>query len=274
MNRVAPAPYAGRMSRDLRDLAGSIAREAGAYALAERRRGVRVADLKSTPTDVVTAADRASERLIRERIAAARPQDAVLGEEGETTSGTSGLTWVVDPIDGTVNYLYDLPAWAVSVAVVEGDPDPATWSTLAGAVSVPVAGELYAAARGEGATRDGEPIRCSAATDLAQALVATGFAYAAETRREQGALVADLIGDVRDIRRMGAASIDLVAVACGRVDAYFERGLHPWDHAAGALVAREAGARVGGAAGGREGAGLTIAAAPGVYAALAARVGG
>lgn len=256
----------------LRDLASAIARDAGAYALAQRRRGVDVADLKSSPTDVVTVADRATEERIRAHILEARPDDGVLGEEGDGIAGTSGLTWVVDPIDGTVNYLYDLPAWAVSVAVVEGLPDPATWSAVAGAVYAPVLDELYAAARGEGALLNGEPIRCSSATDLGQALVATGFAYAAATRREQAAVVADLIGEVRDIRRMGAASLDLTSVACGRLDAYFERGLNPWDHAAGALIAREAGARVGGRGAARESVDLTIAAAPGIADPLRALV--
>ncbi|GAB3625013.1 inositol monophosphatase family protein [Mariniluteicoccus endophyticus] len=262
------------MPQSLRVLAADIAREAGEYALAERRRGVRVADLKSTPTDVVTAADRATEELIRERIRAARPEDGILGEEGASVSGSSGLTWVVDPIDGTVNYLYGIPMWGVSVAVVEGDPDPARWEAVAGAVSLPVLGELFSAARGEGATLNGEPISCSTKDDLGQALVATGFAYAAERRTKQAAVVAGLIGDVRDIRRMGAASVDLAYVACGRLEAYFEAGLHPWDHAAGALVCREAGAVVGGPAGGRESADLVLAAAPALFQALSDRLAG
>ncbi|WP_460768900.1 inositol monophosphatase family protein [Mariniluteicoccus flavus] len=259
------------MTTELRDLAASIAREAGAYALAERRAGVRVADRKSTPTDVVTAADRATEELIIGLIMDARPDDAILGEEGDGVAGTSGLTWVVDPIDGTVNYLYDLPQWGVSVGVVEGDPDPATWTALAGAVAAPALDELYAASAGGGATLNGRPIHCSGATDLAQSLVATGFAYAAETRLAQAAVVASMIGEVRDIRRIGAASLDLTAVACGRLDGYWEAGLHPWDHAAGALIAHEAGALVGGR-GDRAGHDLTLAATPAIFESLRALV--
>jgi myo-inositol-1(or 4)-monophosphatase len=234
------------MSSELLDLTRAIALEAGQLAARRRREGVEVAATKSSIVDVVTAADREVEELIRARIAAARPQDAILGEEGGATGGSSGLTWVVDPIDGTVNYLYDLPHYAVSIAVVEGGADPAGWTPLAGAVFNPAIGELFTAARGGGAFLGEERIRVADAVPLEQALVATGFSYDAAMRGEQGAVVARLLPMVRDIRRQGAASLDLVGVAAGRLDAFYERELNPWDHGAGELIAREAGAVVKG----------------------------
>lgn len=249
-------------ARDLRDLAVALATEAGALALRLRRAGVEVAATKSSAVDVVTAADRETEALIRARIAEARPLDAFLGEESAAGSGSSGLTWVVDPIDGTVNYLYDIPRWAVSIAVVEGD-DPSTWTVLAGCVVNPSLGEVYAAARGQGATREGVPVSVGAADSLSTSLVATGFAYDAATRVEQAMAAAGVIGSVRDIRRAGAAALDLCDVASGRLDAYWERGLMPWDFAAGALIAAEAGAVVS-VDDVRDGRRLVTAAAPGI----------
>ncbi|MBI5160950.1 MAG: inositol monophosphatase [Micrococcales bacterium] len=230
------------MTSELVDLARSIAVEAGELAARRRAEGVEVAAQKSSATDVVTAADREVELLIRERLQAARPDDAILGEEGGGLSGSSGLSWLVDPIDGTTNYLYGVPHYAVSVAVVEGDPDPLTWTALAGAVRNPATGELYSAAAGEGSTLDGRPIRVAEPVPLAQALVGTGFSYLPEIRREQGELIARMLPRIRDLRRPGTASLDLCFVAAGRSNAYFERGLNPWDHAAGVLIAREAGA--------------------------------
>jgi len=239
------------MPSELLDLARAIALEAGELAAKRRREGVEVAATKSTIVDVVTEADREVERLIRERIAAARPDDAVLGEEGGSASGTSGLTWVVDPIDGTVNYLYGIPHYAVSIAVVEGDPDPLTWAGLHGCVLNPATGELFSGSTGEGAflSVDGgpeTPIRVAAPAPLELALINTGFAYSAATRAKQGDVAARLLPMVRDIRRFGTASLDLCMVANGRTNAYFERTLSPWDHAAGAIIAREAGAVVKG----------------------------
>ena len=170
----------------------------------------------------------------------------ILGEEGGSTGGTSGLTWVVDPIDGTVNYLYGIPHYAVSIAVVEGEPDPLTWEAVAGCVANPATGETFTAARGEGAFLGTHGIRVAPPVPLAEALIATGFAYASETRGVQGELVARLLPRIRDIRRQGTASLDLCFVAAGRYNAFFERTLSPWDHAAGALIAREAGALVTG----------------------------
>jgi myo-inositol-1(or 4)-monophosphatase len=238
------------MTHELLTLATSIAREAGALAALRRREGVEVAATKSTIVDIVTEADREVERLIRGRLADARPADGILGEEGGGQTGTSGLTWVVDPIDGTVNYLYGIPHYGVSIAVVEGDPDPLTWVDVAGVVHNPANGELFAAAIGEGATLvstgSTTELRVAPPVPLAEALIGTGFAYASEMRGIQGAIVTRLLPHVRDIRRQGTASLDLCFVAAGRLNAYYERTLSPWDHAAGAIIAREAGAVVKG----------------------------
>jgi len=239
------------MSSELLALARTIAVEAGELAARRRREGVEVAATKSTIVDVVTEADREVERLIRGRILDARPNDAILGEEGGSSSGTSGLTWVVDPIDGTVNYLYGIPHYAVSIAVVEGEPDPLTWTDLHGCVLNPAVGELFSGSRGEGAFLSvaggpDVPIHAAAPAPLELALINTGFAYAAATRAKQGEVAARLLPMVRDIRRFGTASLDLCMVANGRTNAYFERTLSPWDHAAGAIIALEAGAVVKG----------------------------
>ena len=254
------------VSTDLLSLARTIALEAGALAFRRRADGVNVAASKSSPEDVVTDADREVEALIRARLAAARPDDGFYGEESEASIGSSGLTWVVDPIDGTVNYLYGIPHYAVSIAVVEGDPAPSTWTTLAGAVLNPALGELYTAAAGEGSFLNDRLLRVKTGVPLSLALAGTGFGYEAKRRLWQAAVVQGLIGEVRDIRRMGAAALDLCSVATGRLDVYYERGLHPWDHAAGALVASEAGAKVGAFGDEPEGKDLVIAAAPDLYA--------
>ncbi|PZQ89514.1 MAG: inositol monophosphatase [Leifsonia xyli] len=256
------------MSTELLDLARTIAVEAGELAAMRRREGVEVAATKSSIVDVVTAADREVEELIRARITAARPQDAILGEEGGATGGTSGVTWVVDPIDGTVNYLYGIPHYAVSIAVVEGDPDPLGWTALAGAVCNPASGELFTASRGGGARLGDELIRVADPAPLEQSLIATGFAYDAELRGRQGEVVARLLPRVRDIRRMGTASLDLASVASGRLNAYYERTLNPWDHGAGALIAAEAGAVVKGLGGARPSREFLIAGHPDVVGPL------
>lgn len=221
-----------------------LGREAGALALRRRREGVAVAATKSSAVDIVTAADQEVEALIRSRLAAERPGDGFAGEESAAAASETGLTWVVDPIDGTVNYLYGIPQWGVSIAAVTGAADPATWTVLAGVVVAPALDETYAAALGGGATCNDRTIAVAAPVSLAQSLFATGFAYDAAIRATQAASVAALIGEVRDIRRIGAASIDLCAVAAGRIDAYAERGLRPWDFAAGVRIAAEAGAVV------------------------------
>ncbi len=231
---------------DLLALARTIATEAGELAVRRRAEGVTVAATKSTILDVVTEADREVERFILGRLQDARPDDGILGEEGTATTGTSGLTWVVDPIDGTVNYLYGVPQYAVSIGLVEGDPDPETWRQQVGVVHNPATGEMFHAIAGRGARLGDREIHINPSTPLDQALIGTGFSYSKEKRAEQGALIGALLPRVRDIRRMGAASLDLCGVACGRLDAYFEALLHPWDHAAGGLIAREAGAVVSG----------------------------
>ena len=243
---MTPTVSASATDADLLRLAIEVAREAGAFVVEARRSGVEVADRKSSPVDVVTQVDRDSEALIRARLEEARPLDGFFGEEGGRGASESGLTWVVDPIDGTVNFLYGIPHYAISIAVVEGEPDPQSWEAVAGVVLNPVSGELFTARRGGGARMNDRPIAIADAVPLSEALIGTGFAYSAQTRAEQGAAIAQLLPLVRDLRRMGTASLDLCAVAAGRANAYFERTLSPWDHAAGALIAREAGAVVKG----------------------------
>jgi myo-inositol-1(or 4)-monophosphatase len=237
---------------ELRELACELAVAGGTVAADGWRRDIAggvsratmTAATKSSRTDVVTAHDRAAEARIVASLTARRPDDAIVGEEGTQRPGTSGLSWYLDPIDGTTNFLYGFPLWSTSVGVADGD------GTVAGAVFVPATGELFAAARGAGATRNGEPIRCSAEVDAALALVATGFGYLAERRAEQARRLASMIAEVRDVRRGGSAAVDLCYAAAGFVDAYFEDGLNSWDIAAGELVAREAGCRTGDFAGG------------------------
>jgi myo-inositol-1(or 4)-monophosphatase len=247
----------------LLELARATAEEAAVLVGAGRSTAAQQVDTKSSPVDVVTAVDTASEELIVSRLLAARPEDGVLGEEGAAREGSSGVRWVVDPIDGTVNFLYGLPAYAVSIAAeVDG-------RTEAGVVLNVATGELFTAARGRGAwlTSPGAaalPLHGSAPVSLEQTLVATGFGYRVEQRRLQGAVVAELLTEVRDIRRYGCASLDLCAVAAGRVDAYYELDLKPWDHAAGALVAAEAGLVVTGTEGRPFAAPMAVAAAPSI----------
>lgn len=247
----------------LRELALRTAREAGTLVRRLRAESeILVAATKSTPTDVVTESDRAAERLIRRRIAAVRPEDAFLGEEGGQAGGSGPVRWVVDPIDGTVNYLYGIPAYAVSIAAeVAGE-------VVVGVVHNPVSGETWSAIRSAGAVLGDRPVRVSGETRPARALVATGFGYDPAVRARQGAAVAALLPRVRDIRRIGTASLDLCGVAGGRLDAYVEHGLQPWDLAAGGLIAAEAGARVAGLRGAAAGNDLVVAANPALFAAI------
>jgi myo-inositol-1(or 4)-monophosphatase len=233
-----PADLADRAA--LADLALDVAREAAALVRDRATRAVTVAATKTSAIDVVTEADRASEALIRERIGAARPDDAFLGEEGDDVAGTSGVRWIVDPIDGTVNFLYGIPQYAVSVAA-EVDGEVVVGVVLDVAKRV----EYVARPGADGrlvALRDGVPIAVRAPAPLEQRLVATGFSYLAETRAHQAAAVARLLPRVRDIRRLGSCALDLCHVAEGLVDGYVEEGVQLWDHAAGALIARAAGA--------------------------------
>jgi myo-inositol-1(or 4)-monophosphatase len=236
----------------------------GAAELARQMRveGVTGVTTKSTATDVVTAADRATERYVREELRRLRPHDAVLGEEAGQTAGAGTVRWIVDPIDGTVNYLYGIPHYAVSLAAeVDG-------VVVAGVVRNVATGEEWTATLGGGAWRGDVRLFGSEVTQLGQSLIATGFGYAAARREHQARVVAALLPMVRDIRRFGAASIDLCYAAEGRVDGYFEKGLNLWDHAAGGLIATEAGLRVGGLAGTAAGPDLVVAAPPGIWSDL------
>jgi myo-inositol-1(or 4)-monophosphatase len=230
-----------------------------------------VVQTKSSPTDIVTEMDRRSEALITSRIRTYRPADTVLGEEwGQTSGGPAGdgdqpgrVRWIVDPLDGTVNYLYGLRDWAVSIAAeVDG-------TVVAGVVEVPRHGETFTAVTGQGAwLHRGEAklaLHCSSGVPLDRALVGTGFGYDSGRRQVQGEVVAALLPHVRDIRRGGSAAVDLCSVAAGRLDAFYERGLNYWDFAAGGLIAREAGALVGGLAGRAESTSMAVAAGPGLY---------
>ena len=249
---------------ELLELATAVAHAAGRLVRERREVVLRmpVSATKTTPTDVVTESDTAAEELIRERLLAARPGDGLVGEEGASVSGGSGVEWVVDPIDGTVNYLYGIPQYAVSIAAaVEG-------RVVAGVVHNPAGAETWTATRGGGAALNGRPVRESGCDRLDRALVATGFGYDPRRRARQADLLRNVVPYVRDIRRAGAASLDLCAVATGRVDAYYERGLKAWDLAAGGLIAEEAGAVVAGLRGAAAGEDLVIAAGPALFTEL------
>ena len=219
---------------EFRDLALSIAREV-VPELRRRAGGVDVSATKSTVTDLVTEVDCWAEERIVARILDARPDDAVLAEEGAGVAGTSGVRWLVDPIDGTTNFVYGHPGFSVSIGV-EVDNRP-----VAGVVVDPLLGDEFCAAHGQGATRNGRPVRVSSVSDPAAALVATGFAYDSEQRRLQAEALVTILPRVRDVRRVGGAALDLASVSCGRVDAYFEWGLSPWDCSAGSVLVTEAG---------------------------------
>jgi myo-inositol-1(or 4)-monophosphatase len=276
--RTVPALPEGVTVEELERLCIELATEAGRFIRDERPQRMGVAATKSTETDVVTVMDRRSEELLHRLIQSARPDDGILGEEGADVAGTSGLTWVVDPIDGTVNYLYEVPAYAVSVAVVVGDArSQGGWTPVAGAVADPSLRLVHHAGLGTGAwtrpeasaTSSGdvpsgsEPKRLSASVEdrLARTLLATGFGYAPEVRARQAEVLRRVLPLVRDIRRIGSAALDLVRVADGSVDAYAETGLNAWDLAAGWLIAEEAGAVVVGEAD-HPGKALTVAAGP------------
>lgn len=254
-------PTNSQPASELLSLAEEVAHEAGELLLAyaSKNERISVAAVKSSPTDVVTAADTASENLIRQRLHAARPDDAFLGEEGDDVAGTSGVTWVVDPLDGTVNYLYGIPAYGVSIAAtIAGE-------TVAGVVFCPPTGEAWTAVRGGGAFLNGRRVSANPVTELGQTLVGTGFWYDAALRARQAQLLTRVLPVVRDIRRIGAAAVDLCGVACGRLDAFYEVGLKPWDLAAGLLIAEEAGVRTAGLPGSPADGRLAVAAAPGVF---------
>lgn len=219
-------------------LAERVAWAAGELLMERYEGPARGLEAKSSRTDMVSDADRDAERLIGDLLARERPRDGLLGEEGASTDGDSGRRWVVDPLDGTTNYLYRFPAWVVSIALEDGD------GPAAGVVHDPLRGETFSAVRGGGALLDGNPIAVSGAERIEQALVGTGFGYAPERRARQAELLTRVLPRVRDVRRAGAAALDLCMVACGRLDGYYERGLNAWDWSAGSLIAAEAGASV------------------------------
>ena len=218
-----------------RDLAERAARAAGEVLLGYYGREPEGLASKTSVTDPVSDADREAERVIRELLTSERPDDGLVGEEGARSAAANDRTWIVDPLDGTVNFLYGLRAWAVSIALEDGD------GLAVGAVFNPVSGECFTAERGRGAALNGSPIRVTRCSQLDRAMVATGYSYDAAKRRVQAELLVELLPRIRDLRRAGAAALDLAYVAAGRVDAYYERDLKRWDEAAGMLLVQEAG---------------------------------
>jgi myo-inositol-1(or 4)-monophosphatase len=226
-------------ARSLLALAEELAREAGEILLSYRARPDLRTSTKTSATDPVSEADHAVERLISERLTAVRPDDGMLGEEAAgNRPGTSGLRWVVDPLDGTVNYLYGIPQWAVSIAVEDAA------GAVVGVVHDPNRDETFTARRDGGASLDGTPLAVTSPVALSAALVATGFGYEPDVRRDQARMIAELLPSVRDIRRAGSAALDLCWTAAGRWDAYVEFGIKAWDRSAGGLVVAEAGGTV------------------------------
>ncbi len=258
MSDLPAADLPEEVIAELRETSLTVALEAAALIVDERPPELGVSRTKSSETDVVTVMDQRSQDLLRERLARLRPDDGFHGEEEGQRAGTSGVTWVVDPIDGTVNYLYGIPAYAVSVAAVVGDPtSEGGWRPVAGAVVNPVTQERFSAGLGLGSTRAvgagaARPLRVGdPALDVS--LCGTGFGYDATRRSWQGEVVARVLPAVRDIRRLGSAALDLCRVAEGSLDVYYERGLNPWDMAAGWLVVTEAGGVVSDLSGGAPG---------------------
>lgn len=272
---------------ELRALAESAALRVREHILGRRRTGIGAVDTKSSAIDVVTEVDREAEHLLREILLTARPEDGFLGEEGTAQiAGTSGIVWVVDPIDGTTNFVTGAGPFAVSVAAVSAPGDPASWTAYVGAIALclgDAATTLFSAHAGGGATADGRTVRVLDGAELSAAIIATGLAYDPTIRRRQAASLEALTPLVRDLRIGGSAAADLCAVAAGHVAAYVERGLAPWDWAAGALIVSEAGGLVEGSAvevsaleasaaegpaNGRADAGLLIAGSAGIVASL------
>lgn len=254
---VSDSPSLGSQ---LRQIAESLAREAGDMALRGRKSGPLTATTKSSPIDMVTQFDKASEAMITKGLTALRPEDSIIGEEGASKEGTSGITWHIDPIDGTTNFYFDLPMWAVSIGAVDEH------GPLAGAVYVPALGEMFSGARSEGATMNGEPISVRANDDIADALVCTGYSYLISEREVHAKRVANIVMKVRDLRRFGAAAVDLCFVASGRLDVYFEEHLNSWDLIAGQVIATEAGAIITDYVGNPVTPSQVLASTPGVHA--------
>jgi len=219
-------------------LASAAARDAGALLLELRRAPATGVRSKSSATDLVSEADERAERAIVTAIRKRRPDDALVAEEGSSAQGSSGVSWFVDPLDGTINYLYGIPHWSVSICCADAA------GALAGVVFDPLRDELFSASRGGGARLGDRRLAVTDRRDLASSLIATGFGYVAAQRETQGRIIAKLLGDVRDVRRFGSAALDLSWTAAGRFDGYFESVEKPWDWMAGAMLVREAGGRV------------------------------
>lgn len=251
---------------ELLALATQLATQTGAFLLDGLTRPRTAIETKSSGTDMVSEMDRGAERMLVDGILAARPHDGILGEEGTDTIGTSGVRWIIDPLDGTTNYLYGHPQWSVSVGIeIDGVGS-------VGVVDAPMLRETYTATVGGGAFCNGAPIRVSGCDSLGHALVATGFGYEASLREWQGAIVHMLLPEVRDLRRGGSAALDLCFVACGRVDAYYERGCNPWDLSAGSVLVREAGGLATGLAGPEPVGDLVVAAGAALHPLLRSRL--
>lgn len=232
------------LANELLTICKDLAQTSGKSAFKGRLAGLKNVETKSTSTDMVTEFDRATEKYIVEAIRTRRPNDSIVGEEGASHSGSSGITWCIDPIDGTTNFLYALPSWGVSIGISDLS------GPLVGVVYIPALDETFFATRGNGAFLNDKRITCNDISDISKALVCTGFSYSPEQRTIQSKRVAKFIHQIRDIRRFGAASIDICFVACGRLDAYFEENLHQWDIAAAELIAIESGAKSGNFSGG------------------------
>lgn len=223
---------------ELVEIGAEAATAAGRLLLDRFGQPHRQVQAKGSPTDLVSEADRAAEALIRECLGARRPEDAVLGEEAGDAPGASGLRWLVDPLDGTINYLFGIPHWSISVACEDAD------GTIAGVVHDPLRDQTFAASREALPTLNGHAFEASICRDLTLAMVGTGFAYDSDVRVRQGEVATRVLGQARDLRRLGSAALDLAWTACGRFDAYYERDLKPWDRAAGALLCQQAGLRL------------------------------
>ncbi len=254
-----------KLKSELLELAVAIAKEAG--ALLSQRPEVFDLETKSSAIDFATQMDLASEKLIVSKLLAKRPDDGIIAEEGSAVISKSGVTWVIDPLDGTVNYFYGIAGWNVSIAAKDCD------GVQVGVVYAPSINALWTATKDNGATLNGIKISCNDPVTLDRALIATGFSYDMADRKSQAELVSKLIESVRDIRRLGAGAADLCLVATGRLDAFYELGLKEWDIAAGGLIAEEAGALVTGRNGGPAGLEMVIAAGPALHAKLVAIIG-
>ena len=252
------------LNLELVTLAEEVARSAG--ALLKQRPDSFTFTEKSSAVDFATQMDQQAESLIVKSLLAARPDDGIIAEEGAAQTSKSGITWVIDPLDGTVNYLYGLPGWNISIAAKNQE------GVIAGVVFAPTINSLWKATKGGGAYLNNKVIKCNDPVNLNLALIATGFSYDLDLRKEQGARIQRLIPQIRDLRRNGAAAVDLCYVAMGAVDAYFESSLKEWDFAAGGLIATEAGALISGRTGGAPDGDMVVCAGPSLHAQLLAQI--